>query len=627
MPRTSRPCACRCRRRRGLDATRPPPTSRTRPTRPTIATLVDHLNARFPARGPPLGGRRHAQERPRHGRPHPDGTRETLAIGLPGDREVDEKRLGAQVDPPRRTVFEDFAAPPGAGQGLHRPRGARRRASPPASATSLDPRVVDGHRVGHRRRPARPPRHRPRRGPRLHRRRHHRGRRGARRRRVPELRAPAGGRARHRDGPHLPARQEVRRGARTSRCSTRTASSRPSPWAPTASASRGPSRRSPRATTTSSGSCWPREIAPADVHVVATGKDDERLPQGARRSSASSRPRASRCIYDDRRQVSPGVKFKDSELIGVPTIVVVGRGLADGTIEVKDRRSGERRVVPVDSAVARWSRRSAAPATRRHDRPSGGGTQGTTPAASARSSSTGAARSRRGTGRHPEQWRVFAREVHGILDEPDVPGLAEDARRPRILGGGGGGVGARPRRGRLGRASTTSSPRPGSSPTTRAPWRASPHTRRSGSRTPGPTRRCGHSGKGCATTGSGSACCRTRSGPGTTTAACFERDGVLDLVDADVYSSETPWVKPHPEIFRDGLRGGLGVEPARCVYVGDRGFEDVHGPQSVGMRAILVPHSDIPASQQVASRRDARRRGPRAARRPRHRRLRWSGRR
>jgi len=57
-------------------------------------------------------------------------------------------------------------------------------------------------------------------------------------------------------------------------------------------------------------------------------------------------------IYDDRRQVSPGVKFKDSELIGVPTIVVVGRGLADGTIEVKDRRSGERRVVPVDSAVA-----------------------------------------------------------------------------------------------------------------------------------------------------------------------------------------------------------------------------------------------------------------------------------
>ena len=79
----------------------------------------------------------------------------------------------------------------------------------------------------------------------------------------------------------------------------------------------------------------------------------------------------------------------------------------------------------------------------------------------------------------------------------------------------------------------------------------------------------------------------------------FERDGVLDLVDADVYSSETPWVKPQREIFLEAARR-VGVDPERCVYVGDRGYEDVHGPQSVGMRAILVPHSDIPANQQVA---------------------------
>jgi len=56
-------------------------------------------------------------------------------------------------------------------------------------------------------------------------------------------------------------------------------------------------------------------------------------------------------LFDDRRQASPGVKFKDSELIGVPTIVVVGRGLADGTIEVKDRRTGERREVASADAV------------------------------------------------------------------------------------------------------------------------------------------------------------------------------------------------------------------------------------------------------------------------------------
>ena len=79
----------------------------------------------------------------------------------------------------------------------------------------------------------------------------------------------------------------------------------------------------------------------------------------------------------------------------------------------------------------------------------------------------------------------------------------------------------------------------------------------------------------------------------------FARDGVLDLVDGDVYSSETPWVKPQREIFLEAARR-IGVAPGECVYVGDRGYEDVHGPQSAGMRAILVPHSDIPTSQQVA---------------------------
>ena len=56
-------------------------------------------------------------------------------------------------------------------------------------------------------------------------------------------------------------------------------------------------------------------------------------------------------LYDDRPKVSPGVKFKDAELIGVPTILTVGRGLADGTVEVKDRRSGERTEVAVADAV------------------------------------------------------------------------------------------------------------------------------------------------------------------------------------------------------------------------------------------------------------------------------------
>jgi prolyl-tRNA synthetase len=57
-------------------------------------------------------------------------------------------------------------------------------------------------------------------------------------------------------------------------------------------------------------------------------------------------------LFDDRKGVSPGVKFKDSELIGIPTIIVVGRGLAHGVVELKDRATGERREVAVDEVVA-----------------------------------------------------------------------------------------------------------------------------------------------------------------------------------------------------------------------------------------------------------------------------------
>jgi putative hydrolase of the HAD superfamily len=79
----------------------------------------------------------------------------------------------------------------------------------------------------------------------------------------------------------------------------------------------------------------------------------------------------------------------------------------------------------------------------------------------------------------------------------------------------------------------------------------------------------------------------------------FDRDGVLKLIDGDVYTSEIPWVKPHPEAFGAAMAAVGMSDPSRCVYVGDRAYEDVHGAQRVGMRAILVPHSDIPADQQV----------------------------
>jgi prolyl-tRNA synthetase len=93
------------------------------------------------------------------------------------------------------------------------------------------------------------------------------------------------------------------------------------------------------------GLVWPRAVAPADVHVVIAGKDDA-VRAGAERIAADLDAAGVRVLLDD-RTATPGVKFADAELIGVPTIMVVGRGLANGVVEVKDRRTGERTEVPV----------------------------------------------------------------------------------------------------------------------------------------------------------------------------------------------------------------------------------------------------------------------------------------
>ncbi|MER6845371.1 proline--tRNA ligase [Streptomyces platensis] len=101
------------------------------------------------------------------------------------------------------------------------------------------------------------------------------------------------------------------------------------------------------------GLCWPREIAPADVHVVAAGKAKQTelaLEVGEQLGAAGLR-----VLVDDRAGVSPGVKFTDAELLGVPTIVVAGRRAAEGVVEVKDRRTGEREELTVEEAVARLS--------------------------------------------------------------------------------------------------------------------------------------------------------------------------------------------------------------------------------------------------------------------------------
>ncbi|MEU4294691.1 HAD family hydrolase [Kribbella sp. NPDC026596] len=77
----------------------------------------------------------------------------------------------------------------------------------------------------------------------------------------------------------------------------------------------------------------------------------------------------------------------------------------------------------------------------------------------------------------------------------------------------------------------------------------------------------------------------------------FARDGVLELIDGAVYTSEIPYTKPHPEAFLAAMRAVEVSEPSKCLFVGDRLFDDVWGAQNVGMRAAHVPHSAIPGEQ------------------------------
>jgi prolyl-tRNA synthetase len=98
------------------------------------------------------------------------------------------------------------------------------------------------------------------------------------------------------------------------------------------------------------GLCWPPELSPYDVMLLPTGKDD--APLAAAVDLATQLDEAGVQVLVDDRKASPGVKFADAELMGMPTIVVIGRGLADGTIELRDRRTGEQTQVPVADALA-----------------------------------------------------------------------------------------------------------------------------------------------------------------------------------------------------------------------------------------------------------------------------------
>lgn len=328
----------------------PPAHAEPTPDTPTIESLVDHLNAKLPRADRPWTAA-DTLKNVLVVAVHPDGRREPLAIGLPGDREVDEKRLGAHLEPAELAAFTeaDFEAVPSLRKGYIGP-GVLGADNASGIRYLLDPRVVPGtvwvtgadvdgsHVIG----------------------------------------LVAG---RDFTGDGVVEAAEVRAGDVCPQCGVGTLET-----------ARGIEmghifqlgRRFAEAldlrvldqngklVTVTMGSygigvsravgaiaenrhdekglVWPRAVAPADVHVVATGKDAE-VFEAADRLVSELEAAGVSSLYDDRPKVSPGVKFKDAELLGVPTIVVVGKRLADGIVEVRDRATGDSTDVAVADAV------------------------------------------------------------------------------------------------------------------------------------------------------------------------------------------------------------------------------------------------------------------------------------
>ncbi len=319
------------------------------PDTPTIDTLVEHLNEKYPRADRPWGAA-DTLKNVLVVLKHADGTREPLAIGVPGDREVDQRRLEGQLEPTEVVAMDEaeFARHPALVKGYIGP-GALGENNASGIRYVVDPRVVTGTAwvtgadvAGSH---------------------------------VIDLVA---GRDFTPDGTIEAA--EVRDGDPCPRCDGVLQTARGIEMGHIFQLGRkyadalglkvldehgklvtvtmgsygiGPSRAVAAIaenTHDELGLCWPREVAPADVHLVATGKDPAVFDTASRLAEEFD-GRGATVIYDDRPKVSPGVKFKDAELIGVPTIVVVGRGLVDGLVEVKDRASGDREDVALDAVV------------------------------------------------------------------------------------------------------------------------------------------------------------------------------------------------------------------------------------------------------------------------------------
>ncbi len=319
------------------------------PDTPTIQTLVDHLNEKYP-RDDRAWRAGDTLKNVIVTLVHPDGTRSPVAVGVPGDRDVDLKRLGAQVEPAEVEVFDDaaFAAHPSLVKGYIGP-GVLGAANTSGIRYLLDPRVGVGTRWVT----------------------------GADRAGSHVLDLVV---ERDFSGDGVIEAADVREGDACPNCGGTLETARGIEMGHIFQLGRrfaealdlrvldengklvtvtmgsygvGISRAVAAVVENSHddvGIIWPRELSPVDVHLVATGKDAS-VYAAADRLTEQLETAGVSVLYDDRPKVSPGVKFKDAELVGVPTIVVVGKGLVDGVVEVKDRTTGEREDVAIEAAA------------------------------------------------------------------------------------------------------------------------------------------------------------------------------------------------------------------------------------------------------------------------------------
>ena len=315
----------------------------------TIETLVELLNARFPRDDRAWTGG-DTLKNVVFKLVNPDGSEEPLAIGLPGDRAVDEKRLEAAVEPAEVVAFtdEDFVKFPTLKKGYIGPEVLGEKNSSKVKYL-LDPRVVSGTRwVTGANEPG-----------------HHVidlvcGRDFTADGVIDVAEVREGDPAPDGSGPLSLARgiemghifQLGRKYAEALGLKVLDQNGK-LVTVTMGSYGIGVSRAVAavaEGTCDDKGLCWPRALAPFDVEIVATGKGEDIF--------AFSEDLATRLdeagiavLYDDRK-ASPGVKFADTEILGMPTSVVVGRDLANGLVEIRDRKSGEKRSVAAEDALA-----------------------------------------------------------------------------------------------------------------------------------------------------------------------------------------------------------------------------------------------------------------------------------